>query len=91
MFGDFVARWRACQSKKHIKKHSVLDFHLTAATHLCNIVVVTPASFWLMLKSQARVSSGFIRNPAGNILSPLKPIRSPLYRSKTAEKIEPDQ
>lgn len=40
--------------KKHdIKKHSVLDFHLTAAIQLCNITVVSATSFWLMFKSQA--------------------------------------
>lgn len=57
--------------KKHdINKHSVLDFHLTAATQLCTIIVVSGTSFWLMLNSQARVSSGFIRNSAGNVLAP---------------------
>lgn len=76
--------------KKHVKKHSVLDFHLTAATQLCNIIVVSAASFWLMLKSQARISNGFSRNSARNVSAPLRPIRSPLHRSKTAEKTEPD-
>lgn len=40
------------------------------------------------LNIQARSSSELIRNPGRNSTTPLRPMRSPLPRSKTAEKMK---